>query len=288
MDLIDFFDEKHYLADHPSVAAAAKEGKVSSGLRHYVLRGASEGRKAVADDRMRNFLSTRSLDKMPPDHLIQRVHGSGGPQSFSDAGKMLAFDLDACMQMAGVHPAPGAKVLDFGCGPGRVAQWFQKIHPAAKLHGCDIDPDPIAWANENLDGVFEVNPHHPPLPFDGSHFDLVFSVSVFTHLPEDMQFEWLAELRRVTKPGGFLLLSIHGANLASRRAPLTEGEKVLETKGFLYRKGNGVNGLPDFYQNTFHSTRYVYEQWSHYFEIRFVLKRGLNGHQDIVICRAPD
>jgi ubiquinone/menaquinone biosynthesis C-methylase UbiE len=286
MDIVDFFDQKQYFAAHPDLDRAFKDGRISSGLRHYILHGAAERRKAPRDERLETFLQTKTLDVVPPDSLIQRVHGSGGVASFVAAGKVLAFDLDSAIQMAGVPLPKGANVLDFGCGPGRVAQWFQKIHPDINLHGCDIDPEPIFWAKENISGQFVQSGHAPPLPYADSQFDLVYSVSVFTHLPEDMQFQFLEELQRVTRPGGYLLLTTHGASLASRSRPLTEEERTLETKGFLYRVGGGVSGLPGFYQNTFHTSKYIHRTWSRYFDIRFILKQGINAHQDLVICRA--
>lgn len=285
MDIIDFFDQKQYFAAHPDLEKAFKDGRIGSGIRHYVLHGASEKRRAPKDDRLDNFLTSKTLDAMPPEQLIQRVHGSGGPASFVAAGKIVAFDLDNAMQMAGVKLPLNANVLDFGCGPGRVAQWFLKIHPNVNFHGCDIDPDPIAWAQDNIRGEFVQSGFAPPLPYEDGKFDLVYSVSVFTHLPEDMQFQFLEELTRITRPGGFLLLSTHGANLASRAKPLTDDEKILETDGFLYRVGGGVSGLPGFYQNTFHTTDYIQRTWSRYFDVRFVLKQGINAHQDLVICQ---
>lgn len=54
--------------------------------------------------------------------------------------------------------------------------------------------------------------------------------------------------------------------------------------GFLYLTGNKTEGLPDFYQRAYHTAGYIYRTWSKFFDIRFVLKRGLNNHQDIVVC----
>jgi len=48
------------------------------------------------------------------------------------------------------------------------------------------------------------------LPFEDGFFDLIFSVSIFTHLPEKMQIAWLEELRRASKPGALVLSSVHG------------------------------------------------------------------------------
>jgi len=42
----------------------------------------------------------------------------------------------------------------------------------------------------------------PPMSYEDNMFDFVYSISIFTHLPEDMQFAWLQELQRITKPGG--------------------------------------------------------------------------------------
>jgi SAM-dependent methyltransferase len=284
MELIDFFDDRQYLTAHPDLEKAFRDGRIDKAIRHYVLHGAAENRRACNDERLAAFLKARTLDQVPPERLIKRVHGAG-VQSYAAAGKTIAFDLDVGMQSAGIYLPEGAEVLDFGCGPGRVAQWFQRINPATNVHGCDIDPEAIEWASANLPGIFVNNGFEPPLPYSEKKFDLIYSISVFSHLPEELQFRWLEELRRVTKPGGYLLLSVHGANLASRSHSLSADEKVLENTGFLYRQGNGVAGLPSFYQNTFHTVAYIHREWSKFFDVRFILKRGINTHQDLVICR---
>ena len=105
-------------------------------------------------------------------------------------------------------------ILDFGCGCGRVISSLSKL-TGAQLFGTDIDAEAIEWCNRSLPSVgkFSVNDKLPPFPFDDNAFDLVYSISIFTHLPEDMQFAWLGELNRVLKPSGYAILTTHGSSL---------------------------------------------------------------------------
>ena len=50
----------------------------------------------------------------------------------------------------------------------------------------------------------------PPLRFDDETFDLVYSLSIFSHLSADMVDAWLGELTRVTKPAGLVIVTFHG------------------------------------------------------------------------------
>ena len=62
--------------------------------------------------------------------------------------------------------------------------------------------------------TFEANNALPPLLFPDCAFDLVFAISVFTHLDEQYQLAWLAELRRVAQPGAILFSppTVNGRN----------------------------------------------------------------------------
>lgn len=58
-----------------------------------------------------------------------------------------------------------------------------------------------------------------------------------------------------------------------------------DDSGFLYRVGEGTDGLPDFYQMTYHSIGYIRANWQKYLDVVAVLEKRVNNHQDLVICR---
>ncbi|MGY1688890.1 class I SAM-dependent methyltransferase [Geodermatophilus sp. SYSU D01105] len=102
----------------------------------------------------------------------------------------------------------------------------------------------------------------PPLPFDDGRFDLVLGYSVFTHLPVDHQDAWLAELRRVTRPGGLLLLTVHGRSAyanASTRSSFHKGhQKTFEQEGFIYWSNDyWRDHFPAYYQTAYHDPSYI-------------------------------
>jgi len=106
---------------------------------------------------------------------------------------------------------PGDKVLDVGCGPGRLTLAAQGwVGPAGEAYGIDPSPEMIAVARRNATqaglpaqfqkGMVEV------LPFPDAMFDVVMSRLVLHHLPGDLKRRGLAEMWRVLKPGGVCLV----------------------------------------------------------------------------------
>jgi SAM-dependent methyltransferase len=58
--------------------------------------------------------------------------------------------------------------------------------------------------------------HPPPLTYAEDQFDVLYSVSVFSHLHPDTHAQWLKELSRVVNPGGYAFLTIEGATAMRR------------------------------------------------------------------------
>jgi len=274
----NLFDEKMYLECNPDVRRAVASGQFKSGFEHFVTFGRFENRSGVRDDPMAQEMSSR----YPPEHLRFRVHGGRDLAGYLRLGETIARNLNQLLLDKMVELPASANVLDFGCGPGRVITWFQPEHKEWKFHGTDIDPEAIGWARDNLSNIaaFDCNEASPSLRYADGYFDFIYSISIFTHLPELMQSAWLAELARIIRPGGYLALTTHGGSLLPKRLQMP-------SSGFYYAVGDGTAGLPEFYQTSFQTTEYIEREWSKYFRIEKILERGLAEHQDLVVCRKP-
>jgi SAM-dependent methyltransferase len=101
--------------------------------------------------------------------------------------------------------------MDFGCGAGRTLRHFVEEAEHAEIWGVDIDAPSIAWLRETLSPPLHLlqNGANPPLQFESGSFDLVWALSVFTHLT-DNSLPWLLELHRLLKEGGLLVATYMG------------------------------------------------------------------------------
>ncbi|MDX6766034.1 MAG: class I SAM-dependent methyltransferase [Candidatus Methylacidiphilales bacterium] len=286
------FDEALYLKLNPDVSEAVHSGQFQSGWQHYVCFGSAENRPGVqapGPSGVDPFWDQLLGDVLPPPRLRKRVHGNADIISFEQVGKIVAFDIATAVPTLG-HGGKPQCVLDFGCGCGRVLRQLHKLTSTHHFYGCDIDPEAIDWCRAHLGHLaqFNTNPIHPPLPYEDNFFDTIFCISIFTHLPEEMEHLWLSELRRVTKPGGHVLLTTHPKEmLESSVSPETYAE-FLRT-GFFYQAGAGTDGLPDFYQDSFHTEGYIRDQWKEHFTVEAFIRRGINFYQDLILCKKePD
>lgn len=220
----------------------------------------------------------------PPQHLRERVHGTGDATSFWAVGECAATDIMRALGSA----AHFRVVLDFGCGCGRVLPFMCVALPSAQFHAADIDAEAIAWVRGAYPAVRAcVTNDLPPLPYSDATFDLIYAVSVWTHLDEVRQGIWLAEVRRVLRPGGILVASLHGER-AAKRTLNQEGRDYVAQRGFAYSPVDIWRDVfPSWYGLAWHTPDYVVRVWSEYLAVRTYLPSALNDNHDLVVCEKP-
>ncbi len=150
---------------------------------------------------------------LPPLHLAERVCSlevRGDP--FESYQRLGAEAKEAILELLPVDWSFGdRRALDFGCGAGRTLRHFLEEASSAELWGVDIDGESVEWLKRSLCPPLhaELAPEAPPLPYDSESFDLIWALSVFTHLTEHSA-AWMLELHRLLKPGGLLLATYMG------------------------------------------------------------------------------
>lgn len=187
---------------------------------------------------------------IPPEEF-RRINAAVEPETFLWRGLVDAerFIDKYLAYRSGRHPPP-ARLLDFGCGCGRLARFLAAQPERWDLHGCDVNSDLVGWCAHNLAGMTAfTNSRLPPLPNPDASFDLVYSFSVFTHMPEDASVLWIRELGRVLSPGGVLVITTIGpaaidtlagseevrANFGFTEDELVPLRHALDSSGFVIR-----------------------------------------------------
>jgi SAM-dependent methyltransferase len=151
--------------------------------------------------------ATGLLPDMPPDEVHAMARGpiaAGGDLYIADI--VLTY-----LEEAGMAPAAGERILDFGSSSGRVLRVIGALRPDLELLGCDPNEGAIAWAAEHLPmGRFFVSPTEPPLELEDASLDGAYAISIWSHFDAGPALAWLDEMHRVVKPGGWLLITTHG------------------------------------------------------------------------------
>lgn len=167
---------------------------------------------------------------LPPRRL--RYEGHPSTTLFRRAGRHFA---ELAVGLAGLQPT--SAVLEVGSGVGRKAIALIPYLTRGSYHGLEIKREAVEWCrtaistrhpNFQFDFADIYNGHYRPdgsirpidfvFPYDDGSFDIVFVLSVFTHmLPDDVE-HYLAESRRVLVPGGRLFMTGFLLNTDADRA----------------------------------------------------------------------
>ena len=157
----------------------------------------------------------------PPTETQQRAVGASYALAYDQAARFLNY-VDEHVSISQAR-----RVLDFGCGWGRMLKLLRHKSELAKveLYGCDINRNALETVRRTIPGVY-LSPcgASPPSMYRDGSFGLVFAFSVFSHLREDKHLAWAEELARITEDGGHVIMTVEGANYLQMRDDLRSGK----------------------------------------------------------------
>ena len=194
------------------------------------------------------------------------------------------------------------KLFDFGCSTGR---FLRHVHCFTDInaHGCDFAPANVDWARRHLPADIEIvlNSALPDLPYEDESFCIVTAFSVFTHIDQSESL-WLQELRRITKPGGILYLTIQNQSswnkVIGRPGMLEHLKRANQITGNLHvneslfakpmpaqRISFRMSEAEIYNRNVWVTNEYVKSNWTSGLEILAIAECAHNSFQTVVILK---
>jgi SAM-dependent methyltransferase len=200
-----------------------------------------------------------AIDDMIPDYSVANYVGGGGAEQFKTVGRVMVewFKLYCDLK-------PNERVLEVGCGIGRIAIPLTQYLKDGSYEGFDIVRHGIEWCQQKITPRYPnfnffvtdvYNKYYHPegtqvaseyvFPFVDDSFDFVFLTSVFTHmLPRDLE-QYTAEIGRVLRPGGRCFCTAYIITEEARKQ-LNRGTSRIAFKaypeGFWTNKPNSPEG----------------------------------------------
>jgi len=244
---------------------------------------------------------------VPPNSSIRKTAGKT-IRSYYMGGVRSFLPIATCAQNEGVRLDSNINVLDFGCGVGRQLLHFTHKYPAPAFFACDLDDTSIAFIQKSYPKVNSyANKFTPPLRYANKFFDMIYSVSIFSHLNMEDQVIWLRELARVTKTGGYCFLTTEGF---STLKPLADSfgqdeaalRSLLDRQGYIYKEypdwqecvksqntlriATNMVGVERSYGNTVLAPEYIRENWpAAGFEVCSIVESIIDDRQDLIVLR---
>jgi len=177
------------------------------------------------------------------------------------------------------------KILDWGCGPGRIIRHLPNIiGNDCEYYGTDYNNKTITWCVQNLKGIsFNQNTLQATLPYSDNYFDIIYGISIFTHLSQQMHYDWYNELERILKPNGIMFLTTQGDNFKMK---LTDNELQEYNNDLLIVRGKVKEGHRTY--SAFHPKRFMFELFKNVEileHIELPYEKGKLPQQDIWIIK---
>jgi SAM-dependent methyltransferase len=173
-------------------------------------------------------------------------------------------------------------VYEFGAASGRVLRHVCAQSQIDDIWASDLNRRHVRWLCDHLPQKVKAfhHPSLPSLPIADSSLDLIYAFSVFTHI-DTFETAWLAELRRILRPGGIAYVTVHDEDTwrALREAPADNRILTCMRKTANFIEDQLASEMPGewlVYRHTqtgpyrglvFHSQDYIARIWGRFFKI---------------------
>jgi SAM-dependent methyltransferase len=218
---------------------------------------------------------------MPDSQLVYLTQGHYNVEEYKNSIIPGIFNMHNYLEQSGVDLSKIDCLLDFGCGSGRLLAGWYVTASQIELHGCDFNEQLMTWAQNNLSHSIKCikNDLIPPLPYSNDQFELIYLISVFTHLSLDTQKKWIEEFKRILKVGGYILLSLHGEAYV-RNAFWNDSAKI---EGFLNRGFVETDSLEEGSNSygTFHAPAFVEELFQDFQLVGYFQNGRIEPHRTL-------
>jgi ubiquinone/menaquinone biosynthesis C-methylase UbiE len=242
--------------------------------------------------RQEELVAALQRDQAPiPAPQNREGYNRGHDYAYWISGYLTYLNVTA---LAAQHGVVGGRYFDFGGSTGRLFRHFAFQTEAFDVWSCDFNVSSTQWNLKHFPNSIKSfqNMYFPFLPLEDNYFDLITAMSVFTHIDE-METQWLLELRRVLKSGALALITIQDEhawkamheNVRHRfeesRPDLAGLEELPEGRHVAtLRSGDAYSSL------VAHSQGFIRQQWSRYYEVLDIIP-GKFSFQAAVLLRKP-
>jgi len=247
---------------------------------------------------------------VPANSSMRKTTASGSIRRYFTSGMECYVPIVVMAEKYGLNLREGnLNILDFGCGVGRLLLQFTRNYRNNNYYACDIDDTSINFIKRNYKNVKSyANDHTPPLDYQDSSFDLIYSISIFSHLNLEDQDAWLAELSRVVNKDGYLFLTIEGSHSIKWWLAETfnmnesDAQNKLKNEGFIFkeydnwkkitkssnifRASSQLVGVKSAYGSMALSKCFINKNWNKYnLEVIDIIEGVVGTRQDLVILK---
>jgi SAM-dependent methyltransferase len=236
-------------------------------------------------------LANLVLSASPDDQMFD----TSDPHAYLKCGASALKVISACLSLA--EHSSADRILDFGCGHGRVMRWLRAAYPSAQITGTDVNESGVNFCAGAFGSIPIVSGYDfNNLPNYGEN-SLIWAGSVFTHLKEAASRALLNDFLSWLAPNGVAIFSSHGRSVVTRLVEyhfpyMMGGKNAPLLAGYYGPRAYGYAPYPETpeYGISLTSPTWFWDELKGRDDVRLVMysERAWDYHHDIVaIQRVP-